>query len=268
MSPVAPPPSTAPDDLGAFVRTSLVDLVTERIRTAIFSGAYLPGRKLIVRELSEVLGVSHTPVKDALNRLISEGLVEAFPNRSMVVRRFTTHDLIESLAVRLMCELFFAPEIVRGAAADPALVADLDTALADMLAAIGRVGGIDYQAWVEAETRFHRRYMAVCDNGGLIGLYNGLDSNRFTYFAFLGNAETPLTRDILDKNLTEHRAIIAALSAGDAQGFRRAVAAHLVRACEDYAVDAAAVERIAQVRRLAEANLGEPVAIPGSDADH
>lgn len=248
------------DDLSAFVKTSLVDLVTERIRTAIFAGTYLPGSKLIVRELSEALGVSHTPVKDALNRLISEGLVEAFPNRSMVVRRFTNHDLIESLAVRLMCEMFFASEIVRGAAEDATLIADMNAALEDMLAAIADPSGVDYQGWVEAETRFHRRYMSACGNAGLVTLYNGLDSNRFTYFTFLGNEEAPLGREILDKNLGEHRAIIAALKSGDVAAFRRAVAAHLVRACGDYAVDEGSAARIAQMRRLAEANLGEPVA--------
>lgn len=264
MPPIATPP--AADDLSVFVKTSLVDLVTERIRGLIFAGTYLPGCKLIVRELSEALGVSHTPVKDALNRLISEGLVEAFPNRSMVVRSFTTHELIENLAVRLMCELFFAPEIVRGAAADASLVPDMQAALSDMLTAISKPEGIAYQAWVAAETRFHRRYMSACDNGRLAALYNGLDSNRFTYFAFLRNESAPLSRKILDKNLVEHRAIIAALVAGDVAAFRRAVASHLVRACEDYAVDEASVERIAQMRRLAEANLGEPVTILSGNA--
>lgn len=256
------------EDLSAFVKTSLVDLVTDRIRAAIFAGTYLPGRKLIVRELSEALGVSHTPVKDALNRLISEGLVEAFPNRSMVVRRFSNHELIENLAVRLMCELFFAPEIVRGAASDTGLIDDMEASLADMLTAIGNPVGIDYQGWVEAETRFHRRYMSVCENDSLIALYNGLDSNRFTYFAFLRNEKTPLSREILDVNLGEHRAIIAALAAGDSRAFQCAVVGHLVRACEDYAVDEASIARIRQIRRLAEAQLGDSVAIArGAKAD-
>ena len=54
-----------------YVSCSLVDVVTDRIRSNIFSGKYLPGMKLVVREISEELGVSHTPVKDALNRLVS-----------------------------------------------------------------------------------------------------------------------------------------------------------------------------------------------------
>ena len=55
-----------------YVSYSLVDVVTDKIRSNIFSGKYLPGKKLVVREISEELGVSHTPLKDSLNRLVSE----------------------------------------------------------------------------------------------------------------------------------------------------------------------------------------------------
>ena len=63
-------------DLSLLVNTSLVDVVADKIRQNIYTGKYEAGKKLIVRELSEEFGVSHTPVKDALNRLISEGYVE------------------------------------------------------------------------------------------------------------------------------------------------------------------------------------------------
>ena len=66
-------------DLSLLVNTSLVDVVADKIRQNIYTGKYEAGKKLIVRELSEEFGVSHTPVKDALNRLISEGYVEALP---------------------------------------------------------------------------------------------------------------------------------------------------------------------------------------------
>ena len=69
-------------NLEQYVSVSLVDVVTEKIRSNIYSGKYLPGQRLVVREISEELGVSHTPVKDALNRLVSEGYVVALPRRS------------------------------------------------------------------------------------------------------------------------------------------------------------------------------------------
>ena len=244
-------------DLKRFVSTSLVDLVAKQIRSCIFAGKYLPGQKLIVRELSEALGVSHTPIKDALNRLVAEGLVEAIPNRSMVVRSFTNNELIESLGIRLMCELFYAGEIVRNAAQDKDLIDDLESYCSAMEGAIGDEGGINYEAWVANETLFHRRYMAVCANDRLVGVYNSLDTNKLTYFAYLHKQHTPLKRPTFEHNLVEHREIIEALKALDVKRFTRSVAWHLIRACEDYAVDEQANQRIAQIKRLAEGYLGD-----------
>jgi DNA-binding GntR family transcriptional regulator len=243
--------------LREYVSTSLVDLVSSQIRTFIFTGRYLAGQKLVVRELSQALGVSHTPVKDALNRLMAEGLVEAFPNRSMTVRRFTNNDLIDGLGVRLMCELYSAGEIVRNAASDPTVIADLEAALRTMQSVIDAEGGVDYERWVDSETQFHRRYMDLAGNASLIAVYGSLDSNRFTYFAYLQNQRVPLSRRTLDHNMTEHRAIIAAIAALDAAGFSRAVAGHVVRACEDYAIDDQARAKIEQIKRQARHFSGE-----------
>jgi DNA-binding GntR family transcriptional regulator len=244
--------------LREYVSTSLVDLVTSQIRTFIFTGRYLAGQKLIVRELSDALGVSHTPVKDALNRLMAEGLVEAFPNRSMTVRRFTNNDLIDGLGVRLMCELYSAEEIVRNAAMDSAVIDDLQAILRTMQAVIDADGGVDYERWVDSETQFHRRYMVLAGNAKLVSVYCGLDSNRFTYFAYLQKQRVPLSRRTLEHNMTEHHAIIDAIGALDAQRFSRAVAAHVIRACEDYAIDEQAQARIEQIKRQVRHFIGDP----------
>lgn len=248
-------------DLTQFINTSLVDLVVKQIRSMIFAGDYLPGEKLVVRELSEVLGVSHTPVKDALNRLVVEELVEAIPNKSMVVKSFTNNELVERLGVRLMCELFYAGEIIRSAKEDDTLVGDLESCLTAMEEAISDDSNIDYEAWVSNETRFHRRYMMAAQNQTLVSVYNGLNTNEFTFFAYLHNEHKPLKRPIFENNLVEHRAIIDALKALDQARFVKAIAWHVLHACEDYNVDEEAQLRIEQIKRLAECHLdglGEP----------
>nr|WP_319485950.1 GntR family transcriptional regulator [uncultured Cohaesibacter sp.] len=242
-------------DLKQFINTSLVDLVAKQIRSMIFAGDYLPGEKLVVRELSEVLGVSHTPVKDALNRLVSEDLVEAIPNKSMVVKSFTNNELVERLGVRLMCELFYAGEIIRSARKDDTLVVDLEACLTAMEEAISDDTSIDYEAWVSNETRFHRRYMMAAQNQSLVTVYNGLNTNEFTFFAYLHNEHKPLKRPIFENNLVEHREIIEALKALDQARFVKAIAWHVLHACEDYNVDEEAKLRIDQIKRLAECHL-------------
>ena len=109
-------------DLSLLVNTSLVDVVADKIRQNIYTGKYEAGKKLIVRELSEEFGVSHTPVKDALNRLISEGYVEALPRRSMVVRTYTNVELLDALEARMMCEVFYADAIIEMSKGHPELV--------------------------------------------------------------------------------------------------------------------------------------------------
>ena len=63
----------------------------------------------------EELGVSHTPVKDALNRLVSEGYVEAMPRRSMVVKEYSNIEFLDNYDQRLMIELYYADEILERA---------------------------------------------------------------------------------------------------------------------------------------------------------
>jgi DNA-binding GntR family transcriptional regulator len=234
-------------ELKEFVKTSLVDLVTKRIRTGIFTGKYLPGQKLIVRELSENLGVSHTPVKDALNRLTVEGLVESIPNRSMIVRSFTNDELIEIMGVRLMCEVFYAGEIIARVAEVPSLVGDLQRIWDNMREIVNNPDPLDHEKLVEQETLFHRSYMSICSNRKLISVYNSLDANRFTYFAYLHNNKSPLGLQTYKKNLDEHMEIIKSIKSYDAEYFTWAVSRHIIRSCEEYEVDDSTIKKIQQI---------------------
>jgi DNA-binding GntR family transcriptional regulator len=206
----------------------------------------------VVRELSEKLGVSHTPVKDALNRLTAEGLVDAYPGRSMVVRSFTNDEMIESMGVRLMCEIFHADEIVRNAVDNTEVMEELELLWQAMGKLLATGDGFDPEDWVNYETRFHRLYMSLCGNAKLIKVYNSLDTNRFTYFAYLYNNKVPLKQCTYELNMTEHREILEALGKGDADRFKRAVSRHVARACGDYEVDKATAEKIDLIRRTAQ----------------
>ncbi|MCI8649521.1 MAG: GntR family transcriptional regulator [Anaerotruncus sp.] len=237
------------DDLSQFVKTSLVDVVADRIRTNIYTGKYPAGKKLIVRELSDEFGVSHTPIKDALNRLIAEGYVEALPRRSMVVRTYTNIDLIESLQVRLLFEIFCAQEIV-AAAQKSNIAQQLRGILEQMRECLADKEHLEYEKWVENETQFHRCYMQHCRNRKLFSLYQGLDTNKTTYFAYLNSSHTPLKRSTLESNLQEHEAITDAIEQQNAELFIQAVAQHLYRACEDYAVDDECRRKIEQFKQM------------------
>lgn len=83
---------------------SAKDLVVERLREAIYTGALKPGDELAQQKLSEQLGVSRIPVRDALAVLEHSGLVEALPNKRMVVKKITPELIFEDLELRTILE--------------------------------------------------------------------------------------------------------------------------------------------------------------------
>lgn len=94
-------------------RGQTVDDIIERLREAILAGRIVPGQRLVANELTEQLGVGRGSVREAFQRLASDGLVEIIPNRGAIVRRLSrvqVHELfqirvnLEGLAARLAAE--------------------------------------------------------------------------------------------------------------------------------------------------------------------
>ncbi|MPZ74865.1 MAG: GntR family transcriptional regulator, partial [Nitriliruptorales bacterium] len=85
-------------------RDRLVDAAREEIRAAILSGRLQPGTPLSVPALAGQLGISRTPVRDALMRLLSEGLVQEVRRKGIVVAAFDRRELYELNDVRAALE--------------------------------------------------------------------------------------------------------------------------------------------------------------------
>jgi DNA-binding GntR family transcriptional regulator len=64
-----------------FKRQTLVEVAYEALKKDITEHVFIPGQKIILREMNERYGISETPIKQALNRLIAEGIVKAHPGR-------------------------------------------------------------------------------------------------------------------------------------------------------------------------------------------
>jgi DNA-binding GntR family transcriptional regulator len=81
-------------------------VVVEKLLGDVFQGRLRAGEHLVMQELSDRLGVSPTPIREALIALAGIGIVELLPNRGAVVRRFTSNDIRELCQVRraLECE--------------------------------------------------------------------------------------------------------------------------------------------------------------------
>jgi len=92
------------DPVNSEMLVSVNDAVTRALREAILSGKIRPGDRLLQDELARQLGVSRQPVREALRRLQSEGLVVQTPQRGLLVREFTKADLQENYYLRQLLE--------------------------------------------------------------------------------------------------------------------------------------------------------------------
>ena len=137
----------------------LADRVYHELRDNIGSHQIRPGERLQEVSLAAQLGVSRTPVREALARLESEGMI-AMEGRGFVVPELTDADIEEIYQLRFLLE----PEAVSSAVAEvsgPSDLASMSSAVED--AAAAEKSG-DYRAFLEANSRFHNAWRALIPN--------------------------------------------------------------------------------------------------------
>lgn len=190
------------------------------LREAILDGDLPAGAHLGEVEIAERLGLSRTPVREALTRLAAQGLVELEAHRGARVTRFSREDLDGIFDVRLALE----PQATARAAAHvaPADLEELD-ALARRMQELGAPGpGQDLDALVDLNRAFHARLLALAHAPALAA-------------ALANVVHTPVvTRtfrtydpDSLARSLAHHTEIVAALRAGDGDWAGAVMRCHL-----------------------------------------
>ena len=199
---------------------ALADQVYHQLRDQLRTGRIGPSERLQEVALATQLGVSRTPVREALARLASEGLVVA-DGRSFAVPGLTSDDLADIYALRSLLE----PEAARLAsarAADPALRQSLEAALADAVAA--HAAG-DAEAFIAANTRFRDAWLALVPNRRMVRAI-GVYADHVRHLRLLTLADPAVRAGALE-GMTR---IAAALRTGDAAAAGRAMLEQLERA--------------------------------------
>lgn len=93
------------------IETSLLtDQVYNVLKSKIIDGEYMPGEKLDIHKLSDEFGVSRSPVKDAINQLVHDGLIEIIPRKGTYVTQLDLTTFLETLDARLMVEIWAAKQ--------------------------------------------------------------------------------------------------------------------------------------------------------------
>jgi DNA-binding GntR family transcriptional regulator len=198
--------------------SSLADLAYERLTEALLSGELSPGDRLVQDALAVRLGISRTPLREALQRMEREGTIRAAAGRGYVVPELTRADIGHLYEVREAVEGQAARLVAARAASS---VDDIEAALHRLSAAAGPNGRDAFRA----NRLAHRAVVEQTGNPFLLELFDDLWGRSVTlqawgdYYASVDAAHIDL--------VTDHADVLAALRSGDPDHAGAVMVAHV-----------------------------------------
>lgn len=195
----------------------LREVVCETLRDAIRTGVLKPGERLMEIQLAEELGVSRTPVREAIRKLELEGYVIMMPRRGTYVANLSIRDVNEVFEIRTSLD-----SLASGLAAERITSEELER-LERMLVLIGEyIEENDMDKIVETDTEFHDLLYQASRNTRLVGIIYNLREQltrfRTTSMAYPGR---------LKETLEEHTRIVEAIAQGNVKLAQKAAEAHM-----------------------------------------
>lgn len=195
----------------------LRDIAYQRIKDAIRMAELQPGQPLSEVGLSKTLGISRTPVREALQALAQEGLVQIIPGRAVTVAAPSINEVMDAIHIRYLLE----PEVVRLAA--KSLTDEQIKVLYETVSNLEEAAEADDRAaWSATDNIFHVTLSNACPNR-LLGEFSLQIRNRISYLSIDVQDDTAR----LKACTAEHRTIVEKLAAGDAEGAEQAMKHHI-----------------------------------------
>jgi DNA-binding GntR family transcriptional regulator len=200
---------------------SLVDQAYEQIRRRILDNVWPPGHRALEQEVALALGMSRTPVREALARLRNEGLVEVIPRHGMRVLPVSPTDMREIYEILTALECMAAELLARRKPSAQAL----EPLVAATKAMDKALKAEQLDAWAAADEQFHAQLLALAGN-------RQLQATAMNYWdrAHRARMFTLRLRPKPVNSTKEHRQMVERLREGDAEGAARVTRAHRERA--------------------------------------
>lgn len=199
---------------------SLSDKVFETLEKDILTGALQSGETVSENRLSSLLGVSRTPVREALRRLEQEGLVRNEPGRGAVILGVTKQDLLDIYEIRIRIEGLAARSAAQSITEVQAAQMRELVELQEFYAAKG-----DSEKIRDLDSQFHSMLYSFCTSRVLADTLTSLHHRieRFRRMSVVNSERAGRTS-------SEHRAILEALSAHDGDSAERLLIEHIANA--------------------------------------
>ena len=205
-------------DILSLPRPVLHQAVAVRLRQRIVEGLLAPGAKLNERELSELLQVSRTPLREAIKMLAAEGLVDLLPNRGAVVATMSAQAVADTFEVIAGLE-GQAGELAAQRISDVQLT-EIRALHFEMLAAFTRR---DLPTYYRLNALIHQHINAAAANPVLAQTWGHINA-RLQALRFRSNLDQAKWQRAMD----EHEQMVALLAARDGAGLRALLSTHLL----------------------------------------
>lgn len=196
------------------------DRAYKAVRSGILDGVYSAGQPLREEELADAVGVSRTPIREALRRLDAEGFVEFLPHRGARVATWSEHDLDEIFQLRVQLEGYGAR--LAAAAITPQAVERLSHLTDSIEQAVSAGGPERFTLITDLNNRFHQEILALGGNDRLTSVLSAVVQRALvarTFSLYLPHQ--------LERSCHQHRELIEALAEHDADWAEAVMRAHL-----------------------------------------
>ncbi len=203
-------------------RPPAAERVYTHIKEAVLERRYEGGTLLTEGDLADAVGVSRTPVREALLRLEVEGLIKLYPKKGALVLAVSAQEIKDVVETRLLVEEFAARKAVP---ASPQLIERLEQLLEEQRK-LAKAG--DLAAVAVTDRCFHAEIVKYAGNEILSRLYDQLRDRQLR----MGVAVMEAHPGRIEANITEHGELLGAIRAGDAAGAALVVRRHVGRVRE------------------------------------
>ncbi len=200
------------------IRTSLAEQAYSLLKKAIISGKLAPKTELTEEKLASDLGVSRTPLREAIRKLATEGLINLNKGKPATVATFTKEDSLEFMELRCLLEVYNIEKII--SKNDVYFISELEDNLQEQMKAISND---DFQEFIDYDRKFHLILASQNENEKIKQLIHQMNTGVNRAFLVLSNTVHMSAVEAYE----EHERITAAIKNQDLELARREMTEHL-----------------------------------------
>lgn len=202
--------------INKIVKSTLRVEVVDRIRKMIIENQIKPGERIVETRLAKDLGVSQSPIREAIRELEMMGLVENIPYKGCIVKKLGTREIINSYQVRSALEMLSVRQAI--VKMDETNYRELETLLDKMQQAARKN---DKTLFSSFDIQFHRKIIEVADNALLEKMWEAVSLGQWTHVT------TSFSAISLDELAKRHEIVLETIRKRDADGASLAMQQHI-----------------------------------------